>query len=120
MEWYPGVDGIKTGFINASGFNIATSAVRNGRRLIGVIMGGRSAHGRDVQMASLLDQGFAALGAGQPRNPPGAAAIRHPPRWRRPPIRGVLRYRDIGAGRRAPARRGLPRVPRRTCRGPRR
>src|SRR3954453_21252238 len=69
MEWYPGVDGIKTGFINASGFNIATSAVRNGRRLIGVILGGRSAHSRDVQMASLLDQGFAALGAGQPTHP---------------------------------------------------
>ena len=66
LEWYPGADGIKTGFVNASGFNIATSAVRNGRRLIGVIMGGRSAHSRDVQMASLLDQGFAALGNRQP------------------------------------------------------
>ena len=49
LEWYPGADGIKTGFVNASGFNIATSAVRNGRRLIGVIMGGRSARSRDVQ-----------------------------------------------------------------------
>ena len=69
LEWYPGADGIKTGFVNASGFNIATSAVRNGRRLIGVIMGGRSAHSRDVQMASLLDQGFAALGNRQPAQP---------------------------------------------------
>lgn len=69
MEWYPGIDGIKTGYINASGFNIATSAVRNGRRLIGVILGGRSAHSRDLQMASLLDQGFAVLGVGQPAQP---------------------------------------------------
>src|SRR3954469_17358632 len=75
MEWYPGVDGIKTGFINASGFNIATSAVHNGRRLIGVILGGRSAHGRDVQMASLLDQGFAVLGAGQPGSAQPAQAV---------------------------------------------
>jgi D-alanyl-D-alanine carboxypeptidase len=59
LEWYQGADGIKTGFVNASGFNLAASAVRNGHRLIGVIMGGRSARGRDIQMASLLDQGFA-------------------------------------------------------------
>jgi D-alanyl-D-alanine carboxypeptidase len=65
LDWYPGADGIKTGFINASGFNLATSAVRNGRRLIGVVMGGRSARIRDVQMASLLDQGFAILAAGR-------------------------------------------------------
>jgi D-alanyl-D-alanine carboxypeptidase len=69
LEVYPGADGIKTGFVNASGFNIATSAVRNGHRLIGVIMGGRSAHSRDLQMASLLDQGFAALGNRQPATP---------------------------------------------------
>lgn len=59
LEWYQGADGIKTGFVNASGFNLAASAVRDGRRLIGVIMGGRSARSRDAQMASLLDQGFA-------------------------------------------------------------
>jgi D-alanyl-D-alanine carboxypeptidase len=61
LEWYQGADGIKTGFVNASGFNLAASAVRDGHRLLGVIMGGRSARTRDMQMASLLDQGFAAL-----------------------------------------------------------
>jgi D-alanyl-D-alanine carboxypeptidase len=66
LEWYPGLDGIKTGFVNASGFNLAASAVRDGHRLIGVIMGGRSARGRDIQMASLLDQGFAVLATGLP------------------------------------------------------
>ena len=75
LEWYPGLDGIKTGFVNASGFNLAASAVRDGHRLIGVIMGGRSARGRDVQMASLLDQGFAVLAAGRPAQPPTAPLV---------------------------------------------
>jgi D-alanyl-D-alanine carboxypeptidase len=64
LEWYEGADGIKTGYIGASGFNLAASAVRNGHRLIGVVMGGASAGSRDREMASLLDQGFAELGAG--------------------------------------------------------
>ncbi|MBV9861393.1 MAG: D-alanyl-D-alanine carboxypeptidase [Alphaproteobacteria bacterium] len=77
LEFYDGADGIKTGFINASGFNLAASAVRNGHRLIGVIMGGRSAHSRDEEMADLLDRGFAAV-AGTTlvarREPPPAPA----------------------------------------------
>jgi D-alanyl-D-alanine carboxypeptidase len=75
LEWYPGADGIKTGFVNASGFNLATSAVRDGHRLVGVIMGGSSAHGRDVQMASLLDQGFAVLASGRPVQSPSAPLV---------------------------------------------
>jgi D-alanyl-D-alanine carboxypeptidase len=59
MEAFEGMDGIKTGFINASGFNLAASAVRNNRRLIGVIMGGRTAQSRDMDMAELLDDAFA-------------------------------------------------------------
>lgn len=62
MNHYPGMDGIKTGYIHASGFNLAASAVRGGRRLIGVIMGGESAHSRDMQMASLLNAAFAETG----------------------------------------------------------
>jgi D-alanyl-D-alanine carboxypeptidase len=62
LDWYPGADGIKTGFTVASGFNLATSAVQNGRRLIGVILGGRSVRSRDESMAQLLDLGFADLG----------------------------------------------------------
>jgi D-alanyl-D-alanine carboxypeptidase len=75
MEWYPGLDGIKTGYVNASGFNLAASAVRDGRRLIGVIMGGQSASWRDRQMAGLLDQGFADLGTGQAVSRPVIAAV---------------------------------------------
>src|SRR5215831_3784938 len=64
LDWYEGADGIKTGYIGASGFNLAASAVRNGHRLIGVIMGGPSAGSRDREMAALLDRGFAEVGAG--------------------------------------------------------
>ncbi|MGO2131997.1 MAG: serine hydrolase [Halomonas sp.] len=55
---YPGADGLKTGFIRASGFNVATSAVRNNRRILSVVMGGYSASSRDKHMANLLDRGF--------------------------------------------------------------
>jgi len=58
MLHYPGADGLKTGYINRSGFNLAASAVHNGRRLVGVIMGGRSPSLRDAAMWALLDQGF--------------------------------------------------------------
>jgi D-alanyl-D-alanine carboxypeptidase len=64
LDWYEGADGIKTGYIGASGFNLAASAVRNGHRLIGVIMGGPSAGTRDREMAALLDRGFQEVGAG--------------------------------------------------------
>ncbi len=58
MSSFEGMDGIKTGFIRASGFNLAASAVRNHRRLIGVVMGGQSAHARDLKMAALLNAAF--------------------------------------------------------------
>lgn len=50
-----GVDGIKTGFINASGFNLAASMVRDNRRIIAVVMGGNSAKSRDQKMVKLLE-----------------------------------------------------------------
>ena len=55
---YEGLDGIKTGYIGASGFNLAASAVRDGRRIIAVVLGGRTAAQRDQQVADLLDVGF--------------------------------------------------------------
>ena len=58
MSSFEGMDGIKTGFIRASGFNLAASAVRDQRRLIGVVMGGQSAHARDLKMAALLNAAF--------------------------------------------------------------
>ncbi|MGE4352251.1 MAG: serine hydrolase [Bdellovibrionales bacterium] len=58
MSRYPGMDGIKTGFINASGFNLVASAIQDNRRVIGVIFGGRSAVSRDKAMEKLLDEAF--------------------------------------------------------------
>ncbi|MCP1364976.1 D-alanyl-D-alanine carboxypeptidase, partial [Halomonas sp. BBD48] len=55
---YAGADGLKTGYIRASGFNVATSAVRDGRRIVSVVMGGFTAQSRDAHMAELLDRGF--------------------------------------------------------------
>lgn len=59
MYRYPGMDGLKTGYIDASGFNLASTAVRDGRRLFAVVLGGRTAAVRDDLMARLLDDGFA-------------------------------------------------------------
>lgn len=61
MERYPGVDGVKTGFIRASGFNLVTSAERNGHRIVAVIMGGSTVRSRDNQMIALLDRYFSQL-----------------------------------------------------------
>jgi D-alanyl-D-alanine carboxypeptidase len=53
-----GVDGIKTGFTRASGFNLLTSLHRDGRYLVGVVMGGPSASERDAHMRELISDHF--------------------------------------------------------------
>jgi D-alanyl-D-alanine carboxypeptidase len=55
---YPGADGMKTGFICSSGFNVVASATREGRRLITVVMGSPSAAERTHKAADLFDRGF--------------------------------------------------------------
>ena len=78
-----GVDGIKTGYTRASGFNLVTSAGRDGRRLVGVVMGGASGGARNRYMAAMLETAFPkagkgkviALAAGRPPGFNAAAAI---------------------------------------------
>ena len=53
-----GLDGIKTGYTRASGFNVAASVERNDQRLIVVVMGGASASGRDAQASYLIETAF--------------------------------------------------------------
>jgi D-alanyl-D-alanine carboxypeptidase len=53
-----GVDGIKTGFTNASGYNLMASAERNGHRVIAVMLGGRTGRSRDAHVADLLEAAF--------------------------------------------------------------
>lgn len=78
LETYAGADGLKTGYTNASGFNLVMSAMRDNRRLIGVVMGGNSAFQRDRLMAELMDRGFVTAQATSvsawtsPRVPPSA------------------------------------------------
>ncbi len=58
IDRYPGADGMKTGFICASGYNVVASATRNGRRLIAVILGSYSGAVRAQKAAALLERGF--------------------------------------------------------------
>src|SRR5439155_13219700 len=51
-----GVDGIKTGYTNASGFNVVTSLRRDKRHVVAVVLGGASAGSRDTRMRELLSQ----------------------------------------------------------------
>jgi D-alanyl-D-alanine carboxypeptidase len=56
---YPGADGMKTGFICASGFNLVASATRNNKRIIAVVLGAPSSPVRAAKAAQLLERGFA-------------------------------------------------------------
>src|SRR4029078_8752183 len=55
---YDGADGIKTGYTGSSGFNLVSSVVRSKCHIIGIVMGGRTAHRRDAEMVRLLDATF--------------------------------------------------------------
>ncbi|MGC8549446.1 MAG: D-alanyl-D-alanine carboxypeptidase family protein [Acidobacteriaceae bacterium] len=85
IKIYPGADGMKTGYIASSGFNLVTSAVRDHHRLIGVIFGGRTAYSRDMEMVALLNRGFRTfqpptqlLARNNPPAPPQADPQIHP------------------------------------------
>ena len=60
IDRYPGADGMKTGFICASGYNLVASATRNGKRLIAVVLGAYGGGVRAQKAAQLLERGFAA------------------------------------------------------------
>jgi D-alanyl-D-alanine carboxypeptidase (penicillin-binding protein 5/6) len=89
----PGVDGLKTGFTNAAGFNLDASAVRNGHRLIAVVMGSSSSAVRNADVENLLLTGFDIVERrdrgeklamtqnmfGPPRE--GAVSVVRPPVW---------------------------------------
>jgi D-alanyl-D-alanine carboxypeptidase len=55
---FQGTDGIKTGYIRASGFNLTTSAKRGNKRIVGVVMGGSSGSARDKYMMTMLEKAF--------------------------------------------------------------
>jgi D-alanyl-D-alanine carboxypeptidase len=58
---YPGVDGMKTGFTCAAGWNLVASASQGGRKLIAVILGAPNLRSRTIMAAALFDRGFAGI-----------------------------------------------------------
>lgn len=62
LERFPGSDGMKTGFICASGFNVVASATRGGRRLVAVVLGAHSSRIRAEKAAELFTKGFDGTG----------------------------------------------------------
>ena len=71
---YTGTDGIKTGYIDASGFNLVATVERNGVRLIGVVFGGRTGKTRDAHMVKILDKSFKRVKPGDIRTQLAAAS----------------------------------------------
>lgn len=74
---YRGADGIKTGFTNAAGFNLVSSAERGGQRVIAVVFGGRSSASRNARIAELLDLGFRKAPRGGKAVPTSVMAARN-------------------------------------------
>lgn len=101
LSTYEGADGIKTGYIRQSGYNLVGSAERDGRRLIAVVLGSKTPGIRDWTIRTLLDFGFAQLSdspaikksSGMPhyRSPTGPGALKLAVRQVEPaaPLRGV-------------------------------
>ena len=58
----PEVDGFKTGYINASGYNLMVSAIRGNRRQIAIVFGGASGKSRNTHMRDLIERGFEVMG----------------------------------------------------------
>lgn len=133
LKTYEGMDGIKTGYIRASGFNLVASAERDGVRLIGVVFGGKTGKSRDTHMASLLNRAwgrarsnstYAALPVAKPAIP-GQAPVTATPRLALAPVTatangGALEWgvqvgafkgysrAHLAAGQAAQTLRGLP------------
>jgi len=110
-----GVDGIKTGYTRASGFNLLTSLHRGGRSLVAVVMGGPTAGARDRLMESLLAQHFASattartatmIAEASPAAPMQLAAANPPV----PPVRGLAIVPAAYDGPTPPARASAPQL----------
>lgn len=112
LQEYDGTDGIKTGYVNDSGFNLVASVQRDGVRLIAAVFGGRTGRERDRHMMAILDRGFVMSGvAVRERAEPVAVAAVRPglprvmasARAATRPARGVPVVATTAAARRGPA-----------------
>lgn len=114
---YEGADGMKTGFVCSSGFNIVGSATRNGRAFAAVVLGEHSALKRIEKVAGLLDRGFASTGGQMETLGTLAAygAIGAPATDMRPEIcerkKGPAQSEDAGDDPKAEPSRWLAKIP---------
>lgn len=104
LKTFEGADGLKTGFICDSGFNVVASATRNGRRLMAVVLGEPSGGERNIRAASLLEHGFQQYGWKELFNSSTIDNVPVPPEARGPvSVRSTIQSWDCGNGRRNPA-----------------
>lgn len=75
LEGYKGADGIKTGYTNAAGFNLTSSAERGNKRLVATVFGGTSTANRNARMTEILDIGFGNAPANVRIAPPPPVAL---------------------------------------------
>lgn len=103
-----GVDGLKTGYIRASGFHIAATAQRGERRLVAIVLGGGSPAVRDAHARELIEAGYSALEAREQGlqlaalNSPRLNPLREQ-EWMTAELRGTLRSSAMGSSDRIPA-----------------
>ena len=100
LTQFKGTDGIKTGYINASGFNLVATTERNGVRLVGVVFGGKTGKSRDKHMISLLNRQFERIKPVQVKSTPlPATPLSRPnnflaanlqPEFQKPPVTNDL------------------------------
>ena len=94
-----GVDGFKTGYTRASGYNLIISAQREGRRLIAVVLGGASGTSRNEHMTDLVERSFKVMGIAPVKSLPSVSVAKEPLPKRKYPQMAVnssvkLRGRD--------------------------
>jgi D-alanyl-D-alanine carboxypeptidase len=65
LHWLNGVDGFKTGYTRASGYNLVISAKRDNRRIIAVVLGGASSGARNTHMKELIERSFKTMGVAE-------------------------------------------------------
>lgn len=106
LKSYRGTDGIKTGYIRASGFNLAASVRRGNKHLVAVVMGGKSGKSRNAHMTNILSANLSKAVASNapPARPPGVMVADLAPPL--PPRRPALPHDHLTATQIASIRKG--------------
>ena len=97
-----GVDGIKTGYIRASGFNLVTSVRRDGKHIVAVVMGGRTGASRNAHMKTLVERYLPKAKSGKTLPLLAYSDALPPPIPYRKPVEAVLTARLKGSGQTDP------------------